>query len=106
MGFPETKLSINRVLLSAALFAGALLPASAAAQELSDLKASKPLTLRQQGSFYVGGNTHFVDDPYTGTTPGRLGNSMINQMYVQFQKPEKTSKQFPIVFVHGCCLSS
>jgi pimeloyl-ACP methyl ester carboxylesterase len=106
MGLPEPKLSMNRVLLSAALLAGALLPTGAAAQGLKDVKPSKPLVLKQQGSFYVGGNTHFVDDAYTGSNPGRLGNSMINQMYVQFQKPENKTKQFPIVFVHGCCLSS
>ena len=96
----------SRVLLSAALFAVALLYPSAEAQDFKDVKPSKPLVLRQQGSFFVGGNTHFVEDAYTGTTPGRLGNSMINQMYVQFQKPAQKTHQFPIVFVHGCCLSS
>jgi len=106
MALPGRNLSTNSVLLGAALFAAALLPVRAGAQEITDLKASKPLTLKQQGSFYVGGNTHFVDDAFTGSNPGRLGNSMINQMYVQFQKPAATTHQFPIVFVHGCCLSS
>jgi hypothetical protein len=106
MRLPEPKLSLNRAFLSVALFAGALLPTIAGAQELTDVKTSQPLVLKQQGSFYVGGNTHFVDDPYTGSTPGRLGNSMINQMYVQFQKPAAKTHQLPIVFVHGCCLSS
>jgi pimeloyl-ACP methyl ester carboxylesterase len=106
MGLPERKLSMNRILLSGALLAGALLPTIARAQEITDLKPSQPLVLKQQGSFYVGGNTHFVDDAYTGTAPGRPGNSMINQMYVQFQKPAAKTHQFPIVFVHGCCLSS
>jgi hypothetical protein len=31
---------------------------------------------------------------------------MINQMYVQYQLPGKTNNLPPIVFVHGCCLSS
>src|SRR4051812_14606930 len=31
---------------------------------------------------------------------------MINQMYVQFQKPARSNRLPPIVFVHGCCLSS
>jgi pimeloyl-ACP methyl ester carboxylesterase len=106
MALPGRNLSMPNVLLGAALFAAALLPVSATAQELSDVKSSQPLILKQQGSFYVGGNTHFVDDAFTGSNPGRLGNSMINQMYVQFQKPAATSHQFPIVFVHGCCLSS
>ena len=34
------------------------------------------------------------------------GNSMINQMYVQYQIPQNTINQYPIVFVHGCCLTS
>ncbi|HEX7335663.1 MAG TPA: hypothetical protein VF252_00535 [Gemmatimonadales bacterium] len=97
---------MNRILLSAALLAGALLPGSAEAQELADVKSSQVLTLKQQGSFYVGGNTHFVEDAFTGSAPGRLGNSMINQMYVQFQKPAKNNNHYPVVFVHGCCLSS
>jgi len=97
---------MNSVVLGVALFAAELLPVRATAQEISDVKSSQPLTLKQQGSFYVGGNTHFVDDAFTGSNPGRLGNSMINQMYVQFQKPAAKSHQFPIVFVHGCCLSS
>jgi pimeloyl-ACP methyl ester carboxylesterase len=106
MSLLEQKVFTNRVLLGAALFAVALLPASAGAQEITDVKASQALVLKQQGTFYVGGNTHFIEDAYTGTAPGRSGNSMINQMYVQFQKPAKINNQFPIVFVHGCCLSS
>ncbi len=84
----------------------ALLPLVASAQELSQVQPSQELSLKGQGSFFVGGNTHAIDDAYTGTTPGRFGNSMINQMYVQFQKPAKKNHEYPIVFVHGCCLSS
>jgi hypothetical protein len=104
---PRTTPRKQRVFAGAALAAFAVMPAMAEAQEFSDLKSSPPLTLKQQGSFYVGGNTHFVEDAFTGTTAGRFGNSMINQMYVQFQKPDKANKQYyPIVLVHGCCLSS
>lgn len=106
MDFPETEPSTSRVFPNAALFALALLPALAGAQEITDLKPSRELTLQQQGSFYVGGNTHQIDDAYTGTTAGRSGESMINQMYVQFQKPARKANVYPIVFVHGCCLSS
>jgi pimeloyl-ACP methyl ester carboxylesterase len=81
-----------------------MLPTLAAAQEFEDVKPSKPLELGGQGSFFIGGNTHQVDSPYAGTP----GGSMINQMYVQFQLPTKDDERdmYPIVFVHGCCLSS
>ena len=92
----------NLVALLAMVFAFALTPTLAEAQDLDQLKPSQTLTLKQQGSFFVGGNTHYIDAAYES----RPGNSMINQMYVQFQKPAKGLKQYPIVFVHGCCLSS
>src|SRR5882724_7837419 len=93
----------NRVILSQALLAFTLLPAMAAAQEFEDVKPSVGiLSLKQQGSFFIGGNPHAVPAPYAGSP----GNSMINQMYVQFQKPAESNNLPPIVFVHGCCLSS
>jgi hypothetical protein len=81
----------------------ALLPTVAAAQQLKDVKSSNPLTLEGQGSFFVGGNTHAVPAPYAYSLPG---NVMINQMYVEFMKPAKNGGEYPIIFVHGCCLSS
>ena len=103
------------LLSSAAGAALALLSCSASAQEFSDVKKSVgPLTLRAQGSFFIGGNVHQVPDPFAGgpSAPGvfppsnRPGASMINQMYVQYQLPERDNDLPPIVFVHGCCLSS
>jgi hypothetical protein len=84
------------------------LPQFAAAQQYSDLKSSPPLTLKGQGSFFVGGSTHFIDPKYISpsTFSADSGNSMINQMYVQYQLPQSTIDQYPIVFVHGCCLTS
>lgn len=105
-----TKQTKKKLAAGAALFAISLMPTIAAAQEFSDMKKvfnkSDDLTLSAQGSFFIGGSTHYVDDAYTGTSSGRQGNSMINQMYVQFQIPKKQNKLPPIVFVHGCCLSS
>jgi len=95
-----------------ALALGALsivvLPDISSAQQLSDIKPSPPLTLKGEGSFFVGGNTHVIDSKYISPSifSADSGNSMINQMYVQFQIPQKTINQFPIVFVHGCCLTS
>jgi hypothetical protein len=115
MSFPKSTKTIRRTLPSPALFALALLPAVAAAQEFNDVKyPNGALVLKAQGSFFIGGNTHAVPDPYAGgessagvyPPTNRPGNSMINQMYVQFQLPAKKNNSPPIVFVHGCCLSS
>ncbi len=86
----------------------AVLPQFAAAQQLSDLRSSPPLTLKGEGSFFVGGSTHIIDPKYISPSAfsSDSGNSMINQMYVEFQIPKDTIDQYPIVFVHGCCLTS
>jgi hypothetical protein len=86
---------------SAALLALALMPSMAFAQELSDLKSNGNLHLKGYGSFFIDGTQH------TLTPPVGTGLSMINQMYVQYLLPQaQNNKQWPIVFVHGCCLSS
>lgn len=96
-----------------AIVAGAacIAPMSAStvsAQNLKDIKPSPPLLLKQQGSFYVGGNTVHSDATgwdTIGLPQYSTGDITVNQMYVQFQVPAD-SKRLPIVFVHGCCLSS
>jgi pimeloyl-ACP methyl ester carboxylesterase len=109
MSVPKQKTMKRQVIAGATLLAFAGLSTLAGAQEFSDVKPSKgALTLKAQGSFFIGGNTHQVGGPgtaapYGGTSPGQ---SMINQMYVQYQLPEKDNNLPPIVFVHGCCLSS
>ncbi len=54
-----------------------------------------PLVLKEQGSFFVGGETKSVSLPAGGRLPAQTGDITVNQMYVQYQ-----------MFVHGCCLSS
>ena len=84
----------------------------ALAQSLSDLKPPRsPLVLKQQGSFFVGGRT--VVSPALGWDsagfPGSFptsGDVTVDQMYVQFQIPVSKRRHVPVVFVHGCCLSS
>jgi hypothetical protein len=100
---------VQRAALSAALcFASGLLPTPVAAQSLRDIKPSAPLVLKQQGSFFVGGRIVF--SPSTGWDTIGLpqfsqGEITVDQMYVQFQVPMDVDR-LPIVFVHGCCLSS
>lgn len=62
-----------------------------------DETPSSPFTLADQGSFFIGGETksRADDDDIT-----------IHQMYVEYQKPWVTTEGVPIVFTHGCCLSS
>src|SRR5499433_1885613 len=56
----------------------------------------EPLTLANQGSFFVGGENKTVNG----------GEITINQMYVQYQVPVNAAQHLPVVMVHGCCLSS
>lgn len=70
------------------------------------LAADRPLVLAEQGSFFVGGENKEIPG-----TPGRgpaaaPGDITIDQMYVQYQKPENAARHVPVVMVHGCCLSS
>jgi len=92
----------------AALLAVALFSNPAGAQALSDIKPSPPLVLQQQGSFYVGGRIVYSDSTgwdSIGLPDFSTGDIAVDQMYVQFQIPVN-AKHTPIVFVHGCCLSS
>jgi len=99
-------------LACAALLALSLTPTIAAPQEFSDLKSNGNLHLKGYGSFFIQGNTHTIDSAtaVAGGFPGFPipgGLSMIDQMYVQYLLPQaQNNKQWPIVFVHGCCLSS
>ena len=63
------------------------------------LTGASPLTLKEQGSFFVGG------EKKTLNTKGG-GEITVNQMYVQYQIPDTREQHVPVVMVHGCCLSS
>jgi pimeloyl-ACP methyl ester carboxylesterase len=58
----------------------------------------KPLSLKEEGSFFVGGETKAL--------PSGGGEITINQMYVQYQVPSTGESHAPVVLVHGCCLNS
>ena len=66
-----------------------------------------PLTIKSQGSFFVGGENKTITQPGFGpNAPATSGDITVNQMYVQFQIPMKGASHVPVVMVHGCCLSS
>jgi hypothetical protein len=101
--------SVSRTALSgAALLALALAPAFVPAQEFGDLKPSPPLVLRGEGSFFIDGYTQPIAAKYVSPAAfaSDAGNSMVNQMYVQYQRPVQRRGSYPLIIVHGCCLSS
>jgi hypothetical protein len=66
-----------------------------------------PLTIKEQGSFFVGGEDKTITQPGFGpNAPPTSGEITVNQMYVQYQIPMKGDQHVPVVMVHGCCLSS
>jgi hypothetical protein len=68
--------------------------------------SAAPLTIKEQGSFFVGGEYKTVAAPGVGPIPAQTGEITVNQMYVQYQIPLKGDRHVPVVMVHGCCLSS
>src|SRR3984957_291663 len=69
-------------------------------------QTSGPLTIKAQGSFFVGGEHRTISEPAAGVVPAQTGEITVNQMYVQYQIPLQGARHVPVVFVHGCCLSS
>jgi pimeloyl-ACP methyl ester carboxylesterase len=91
----------TRVVLTLLLTAQAVAPALAQKQKLG------PLTLKEQGSFFVGGESKTITQAGFGpNAPSTSGEITVNQMYVQYQIPMKGDQHVPVVMVHGCCLSS
>ena len=64
-----------------------------------------PLTIRTQGSFFVGGRD--LRSETLSAVPAvfsPVGTIAVDQMYVRYQVPDKVTGK-PLVFVHGCCLT-
>lgn len=75
------------------------------AQSFRDLKTSdRPLVLKAQGSFYVGGEKSKQSRVELGNL-GPEGNITIHQMYVRFMIPKGGEKNVPVVMVHGATLT-
>ena len=79
---------------------------SAVVATMSLAANAAPLTIKEQGSFFVGGEKKTVSQPGVGPIPAQTGEITVNQMYVQYQIPLKGDRHVPVVMVHGCCLSS
>jgi pimeloyl-ACP methyl ester carboxylesterase len=81
------------------------IPAGITAQALMDVKtADKPLVLKAQGSFFVGGeNVEQTQGELGDLGPG--GHISINQMYVHYMVPQGGDGNAPVVMVHGATLT-
>lgn len=64
-----------------------------------------PLTLRSQGSFFVGGMNKASD---ALSSQGKSqGTITTGQMYVQYQVPiGGGQRKSPVIMIHGCCLTA
>ena len=77
-----------------ALFCACGIATAAAAQSRSagpsgpaPAKKAAPLTIKEQGSFFVGGEPKTIASPAAGPIPASSGEVTVNQMYVQYQIP-------------------
>lgn len=98
------KLSVH---LCAAAFAGSFFACAASAGANDDWprpQYNQPLQLKDQGTFYVGGQIAFRTPSTSSTTPdprSAPGNIAVDQMYVEYQIPWVKKYRYPIVFMHG-----
>jgi pimeloyl-ACP methyl ester carboxylesterase len=79
--------------------AGTAIAFGAAAQ------ANAPLSISQQGSFFVGGRDVHSDALSTIPNFAPEGTISIDQVYVHFQIPAARHKSITLVLIHGCCLT-
>jgi len=97
---------MNRLLVSALLLA---LTCPTAAQTPQKKFMAAPVTIEDQGSFFIGGMTKVTDyaavpfAPPGQTPPAPVPQQItIGQMYVQFQIPlQKSGPGWPVIMVHG-----
>jgi pimeloyl-ACP methyl ester carboxylesterase len=93
------------VLSALAMAALLCTPAGVTGQALKDVKTSdKPLVLKAQGSFFVGGETVEQTAGELGDL-GPGGHITINQMYVRYMVPQDGDRNVPVVMVHGATLT-
>jgi pimeloyl-ACP methyl ester carboxylesterase len=75
------------------------------AQALKDVQTSdKPLVLKAQGSFFVGGDKVEQTQGELGDL-GPGGHITVNQMYVRYMVPQVGAGNIPVVMVHGATLT-
>src|SRR5512136_417657 len=96
----------RQVILASAALAGVLGRAICTeAQALKDVQTpKKPLVLKAQGSFFVGGEkAEQTEVELGGLGPG--GHIAVNQMYVRYMVPQRGDRNVPVVMIHGATLT-
>ncbi|QGY05901.1 esterase [Methylobacterium mesophilicum SR1.6/6] len=63
-----------------------------------------PLTIAEQGSFFVGGRDVASDTLSTLPAYAPSGTISVDQIYVRYQVPVSAARP-PLVLIHGCCLT-
>ena len=81
------------------------LAAEASAQTAAPPAPTGPLTIQEEGSFFVGGRDIQSDDLSTLPAYAPAGTITVDQMYVHFQVPVGGAAAVPVVLIHGCCLT-
>ena len=103
----QRSLTLRRLGAFAVAAAAALMGTAAevTAQTLKDVKMpDKPLVLKAQGSFFVGGEKVEVTQAQVGDlAPG--GHITVNQMYVRYMIPQGSDRNVPVVMIHGATLT-
>ncbi len=92
----------GRVWRSACALVGAMLIGGGTARATEP--AAGPLTIAEQGSFFVGGRDVQSDTLSTLPAYAPSGTISVDQIYVRYQVPVTTGRP-PLVLIHGCCLT-
>jgi pimeloyl-ACP methyl ester carboxylesterase len=84
----------------------ALTVMSAVAPALAQERTAKlqPVSIAEQGSFFVGGHEVHSDTLSSTATRKPSGTVTVDQVYVHYQIPS-TVTGLPITLIHGCCLT-
>ena len=102
MIFESTTIKIQRAFLTIIVLC---LADISFAQKFNDVTSERePLVLKSTGSFYVGGKA----EEQTKSEMGGFfpdGHLTVNQLYVNFMKPQKLKDSTSIVLIHGMNLS-
>jgi pimeloyl-ACP methyl ester carboxylesterase len=80
-------------------------PGSLSAQDIKSLQTpAKPLVLKAQGSFFIGGEkSEQTQVELGGLGPG--GHIAVNQMYVRYMVPQGGDRNVPVIMIHGATLT-
>ncbi len=106
MGRQRFAVVCRSVFFAGVALAGVLATASGLeAQAIKNLQThGKPLVLKAQGSFFIGGEkSGQTQVELGGLGPG--GHIAVNQVYVRYMVPQGGDRNVPVVMVHGATLT-